>query len=177
MNKNKGFSVIELMVVVAIVGIVTSMAVSSFSHVMQRNRLKATVEAFQSDMQFARTQALKRNRNVSISTKQSSTNPGDWCYGLTAVDTACDCSASPSDCEIKIVSGKEFKTISMYSPDVHNTFDFRRGTIILAKHVTFNGGHYAAQVKINKTGRALICIPKTADMPTDTIGLPSAPGC
>lgn len=162
MNNNKGFSLIELMVVIAIVGIITSMAVPAFSKMMERNRLKTAVQSLQDDLQFARVQAIKKSQDVIINRTQTSSAAGDWCYGLSA--SACVCTVTDTTdanyCEIKRVSGTGFSTVSMFSASGNSTFDFRRGTIG-ANGVTFNTTNYAARVVFSDTGRARICAPTT----------------
>lgn len=173
MNKNKGFTLIEVMVVLAIVGVVGSFAVPSFNDMVQRNKLKAAVQAFQDDVQFARTQAIKRSVNILINRVQTSAAAGNWCYGLTAKSAGCTCTTA-NDCEIKTVSGTGFNTVSMYSATGNSTFDFRRGTIG-QNGVTFNTTKYAARVVFSTIGRVRICTPPVGtgatDRPTGTIGL------
>lgn len=179
MNKNKGFSAIELMVVVAIIGIVTSVAVPAFMNMLQRNRLKTVMQSFQDDLQFARTEAVKQSRNILINRTRTSTAVGNWCYGLST-KTACNCTVTTTTdanyCEIKIVSGASFSTVSMFSATGNSTFNFRRGTIG-ANGVTFNTTKYAARVVFSDVGRVRICTPATADLPTGTAGLPATPDC
>lgn len=177
MNKNKGFSLIELMVVIAIIGIIASMAVPALMNMLQRNRLKTAVQSLQDDLQYARTLAIKQSQNIVINRTRTSTAAGDWCYGISTA--ACDCTVTDTTannyCNIKIVSGDAFNTVSMFSTSLSNTFDFRRGTIG-ANGVTFNTANYAARVVFSTVGRVRICVP-TTDMPTGTIGLPAIPDC
>lgn len=182
MNKNKGFSMIELLVVVAIVGIIASMAVPAFNNVLQRNRLKTVVQSLQDDLQHARTLAIKQSQNVIVSYTRTSTAAGDWCYGLTTKAAGCTCTTA-NDCEIKTISGTGFNTVSMFSATGNNTFNFRRGTIG-ADGVTFYTSGYAARVVFSDVGRVRICTPPTisdtvaaANRPTGTIGLPTVPNC
>ncbi len=93
MSDQKGFSLIELLVVIGIVGIITSIAIPAFDTMIQRNRLKAALQSVQDDLQLARTQAIKQSRNVvfSIKRKTGTTVSGDtWCYGVT-VNASCNC--------------------------------------------------------------------------------------
>lgn len=167
MNTNKGFSLIELMVVIAIVGIITSMAVPAFSNLLERNRLKSVVQAFQDDLQFARIQAIKTSISVIVS--RTSGNAGSWCYGLVTKNpsskTSCDCTVTTTTasnyCDIKRVLGTGFGSVDMVAETGNNsTFDYRRGTIG-ADGVTFNTTNYAARVVFSDTGRARICAPTT----------------
>ena len=72
-RRTHGFSLIELMVVIAIAAIVSSLAAPSFSRMLNANRIQTAASALQGDMSYARTEAVKRGSWVSIcpSTNQS----------------------------------------------------------------------------------------------------------
>lgn len=164
----RGVTLVETMVVVAIIGIVAGIAFPSYQDTIERNRLRQAAESLKSDLQFARTEAIKRSQNVVIS--RSPGNAGTWCYGLN-VGSSCTCSTVGS-CSIKTVSGSNFSSaVTMASASSNNsTFDFRRGTIG-NYGVTFSTAHYAARVVFSDVGRVRICTP------TGSTGLPEYPGC
>jgi len=175
-QKNAGFTLIETMIVVAIVGIVAAIAVPSYKDMLETNSLEQAVESFQSDMQFARTEAIKRSMSVVVS--RTTGNSGAWCYGLALNKASCDCaetdSADADYCDIKIVSGTNFNTTNMDSASGSSTFSFRRGTIG-ANGVTFSTDGYAARVVFSITGRVRICSPDP--LPTGKTGLSDKPDC
>ena len=65
-NKKQGvgFTLIELMITVAIAGILASLAVPSFSKMIERNRLKEAAEGLKSDLQWMRTESIKQSCNL-----------------------------------------------------------------------------------------------------------------
>lgn len=69
----KGFTLIELLFVLAVVGILASVAIPSFSQQMSENRLVSNANQLQSVFKFARSEAAKRNKTVTL-TK----NVNDW---------------------------------------------------------------------------------------------------
>ncbi|MGZ4980014.1 MAG: GspH/FimT family pseudopilin [Methylobacter sp.] len=180
MNKHKsaGFTLLELMIVVAIMGILAAIAIPSYQDMIERNRLKEVVEGFKSDMQFARTEAIKRSQDIVVS--RTPGNAGGWCYGLN-VGANCTCTAAGS-CAIKTISGNNFSpavNMDVPSDGVNNgTFSFRQGTIG-SNGVTFSTSKYAARVVFSAIGRARICNPATAahPMPTGKVGLPGQQNC
>ena len=66
MNKEKGFTLIELMVTVTVLAIVLSIAIPSFSTVLLNNRVSTTAHAVQSSIQVARSEAVKRKKTVTL---------------------------------------------------------------------------------------------------------------
>jgi len=175
-KQSLGFTLLELMIVVAIVGIVASIAVPSFQATLDRNLLKQVTESFKSDLQFARNTAIKLSQNIRIN--RTTGNDGAWCYGLTTNDLSCDCTEATTTetdyCEIKRVLGNEFNPTNMVSATGNSTFNFRRGTIG-ANGVTFSSNIYASRVVFSSGGRIRICSPTT--MPTGKQSLPNVEDC
>jgi len=62
----RGFSLIELMVVVAIAAIMAGIAVPSFKGFVSGQRVKTAASDFVMAAIFARSEAIKRNANVTI---------------------------------------------------------------------------------------------------------------
>lgn len=65
-RQQTGFTLIELMVVVALVAILVAIATPSFVSLIQSNRVSAEVNSFAGDLQFARSEAIKQGIPVSV---------------------------------------------------------------------------------------------------------------
>jgi type IV fimbrial biogenesis protein FimT len=74
---HRGFSMIELLVVLAIMGILAVLAMPSFARLAATNLVTAQVNDFIADSRFARTEALRRGTSVTMcrSGNPDSANP------------------------------------------------------------------------------------------------------
>lgn len=66
MKKPHGFTLIELMVVIAIVAILTTLAAPSFKQLIQSNTISSNVNTFLADMRYARSEAIRRGGGVIL---------------------------------------------------------------------------------------------------------------
>lgn len=112
----RGFSVIELLVVVAIAAIVMAIAVPSFSSMLQKNRLSSAASALQVSLTLARSEAIKRGIDSKVTVAANST-AGAWINGWTvfldktadanggvAPSASTDCSLSTATtCPLEVV--------------------------------------------------------------------------
>ncbi len=85
-SKQTGFTVIEVLVVVSILGILAALALPSFQPLIERWRVKTTVEELQSSLYFARARAITNGGNIvlvknDVSGSCVSTGNDDWTCG------------------------------------------------------------------------------------------------
>ena len=66
MHKNSGFTITELMVTIAVVAILASLAIPNFIAWLPNYRLRSGAEEIQSTLQFARITAIKRNATATV---------------------------------------------------------------------------------------------------------------
>lgn len=64
MNKQRGFTLVELMVVIGIIALLTALAAPSFKNLIQSNAMSSAVNTFMADMRFARSEAMRRGGGV-----------------------------------------------------------------------------------------------------------------
>jgi type IV fimbrial biogenesis protein FimT len=85
MRHSRGMTLIELLTVIAIAAILTMIAVPSFTKVIATQRLKSAASNLQVALLTARSEAIKRNGNVSVTSMASS---ADWSSGWKVADTS-----------------------------------------------------------------------------------------
>ena len=77
-----GFTLVELLVVVAIAAILVAVSAPSFTEMMRRNRLSAASSAMQVSLSLARSEAVKRGSDAKV-TVAANTTAGVWTNGWT----------------------------------------------------------------------------------------------
>ena len=82
----RAFTLIELMVVIAVIGIVLVLAGPPMIDMLGMQRMKAVNSQLVSDFQFARSEAVSRNQFVGVSFRNVSTEPMS-CYVIFASST------------------------------------------------------------------------------------------
>ena len=82
MKKLKGFTLTELLIVVAIISILATITAPSFSDFIDNTRLTSTMTQLTSDLNRARSEAIKRNSWVLVCARSSNTACGtNWGNG------------------------------------------------------------------------------------------------
>jgi len=84
-----GFSLAELVVVIAIIGITLAVAVPGIRDFMAGQRVKSAALDFSSAAMFARSEAMKRGAQIFIKAPSSNDFTGGWC--VLFADSTADC--------------------------------------------------------------------------------------
>ena len=155
-RSNTGFTLVELMVAMAVVSTTLGIAVPSFQNMTDRYRLKGATEAILYSLHTARAHASKSNSAVTAAFQTGS----NWSSRLSD-SSACAISAGScvGDDWVNRTLGNEFKgtEISATTFTANNTtFDPKRGTANSGTiTLTLNG--YAVQVQLNILGNPKYC--------------------
>jgi type IV fimbrial biogenesis protein FimT len=181
MSRQRGFTLIELMVVIAVVGVLVTLAAPSFYDLILVQRLKSVTSQVVTDLQYARSEATARNRPVQV---RFSSNASTSCYVIfTGPVGQCTCTVSPVCAPTS--AGREIRTaqfpsdlkvavkVGYQTPDEFG-FDPSTGAIQIA-YKDLDGGPAdpfliatsidatrKLQVAVKVSGRPGVCAPSGA---------------
>ncbi len=165
-----GFTIIELMVVIAVVAIITSFALPSYRTLIEKRQVTSGAEQL-----GAFLSAVQRNDNITVS--YNYTDEADWCVGITTGTSACDCTDNIPACTIDGQT-RIFNTNNIKHPEALAAisdgedsgmfvFDPVRGLVFSNSNLTtYNSGEfgflsdngtYALNVQVSATGRVKYC--------------------
>ncbi len=80
-HKNMGFTLVELMITIAIVGIIVGFGIPGFQEMIRKNRASSTANELISTLNLARSEAIKRGQIVTV------------CKSANVTDATPSCSA------------------------------------------------------------------------------------
>ncbi|MFT0211335.1 GspH/FimT family pseudopilin [Pseudomonas sp. F1_0610] len=66
MKTKKGFTLVELLVVVILLGVLVAIAVPSFLHSIRANSVKAKADELVALLRYARTESLTKKKNITV---------------------------------------------------------------------------------------------------------------
>ena len=92
MKNQYGFTIIELMIAVALMAIIAAIATPSFSFMMMNNRMASEINQFVGSLHFTRSEAIKRGQVVKVCTRNVAGDACDtaknWTDGWIVMDSS-----------------------------------------------------------------------------------------
>lgn len=154
MRNYKGFTLIELIVVLALVGIIAGLAVPSFAQLIANNRIASTSNSVIGVLNFARAEAIKRGRVVQVTAVSSAGTSNEWGGGWRLwVDQGSN--GYDAGEEIRVLDDIN-STVTIDGPDGMATFGFRPNGFVNPQPTT--GAEYTFRLcddRAGETGRVL----------------------
>lgn len=166
--RERGLTVVELMVAVAVVAILVALAAPSFTSFTAKRRIEGFMNEFVTDLQYARSEAVQRNANVRLTL-------GTGCYVIhLASATSASCTQSsksiiPAAAELKTVQLPSNSTLQLAGGDglVYIEFDFVRGSAAFNGTDALTGkvaatstlGSWQLTAAVQPVGRVRLCSP------------------
>lgn len=150
----RGFTFIELAIVLALVGLLSAMVAPTLGAMLARHRLLQAAHTLQADLAYARQEGLRRGLDAHLQFQ-----PGQpWCYALSL--------GQPADCrlntkaphELKRVQGEQFSQVMLLQANpmlLDGRSGLRRGALSQAMLATPTGPKLVVQ--LGAMGRASLC--------------------
>ncbi|WP_341303802.1 GspH/FimT family pseudopilin [Pseudomonas sp. TMP25] len=91
MDSSKGFTLIEMMVAIAIIAILASVGIPAFQNMTLNNRITTTTNGLLGVLQLARSEAVTKRRDITVcpSTDQATCTAGTaWREGVVVLEGA-----------------------------------------------------------------------------------------
>jgi type IV fimbrial biogenesis protein FimT len=167
-----GFTLIELMVTLAVMAILAVVAAPNMQAFLDKNRVVGAAEAIYAQMQAARSEAVKQSADMVVVFSSGTA----WCAGFSrATGTPCDCTAAVDAGDacavladgvnpvLKVVSSTAFSGVTLAGgAPAQVTFNGVRGTVPTTETGVIqveSGLGRQMQVQVNAIGRVRLCSP------------------
>ncbi len=143
---SSGFTLLEMLITVAILAVVLAMATPHVRAFLEIQRLKNGVETIAGDLQYARTESIKRNLPIAVTFATNGTST--WSYTSTP---ALWTSKSSAD-----FSGVQMTSVTFAGQSV--TFNPVRGTANVGQiHLSTSDGTTQLAIQIGILGQVATC--------------------
>jgi len=187
MLKTKGFTVIELVVAIAIIGILLSLAVPSFTEMLMNAKIRNLAGSMANGLNMAKVEAVRRNMHVRF---QLTTTADDTCalspngasWVVSLANPTGLCGTAPSDTEnpqiiqargnenvnrLVVTATEEtviFNSLGRWVPNsvTNNVIDVREASGVCAT-VENKRGFRCLQVVVSPSGMVRVCDPALAN--------------
>ena len=172
----RGVTLIELLITIVVLSVLLAVAVPAMNLFVEKNRLRDSAEAIYTELQYARTEAIKRKSTNGIRVNFTTDGATNWCFGIRE-ETDCDCTqtnlAAADACMLNIAgtdtfkrrSSSEFPSISLTS----TTFSANNTMFSPVRGIAQGGTVYLQSnsgmelhVILSLLGRVRVCSPAGA---------------
>ncbi len=179
MKAIRAFTLVEIMVAIAIVTILAAIAVPAMQDYFERAHLSSAANDLYHDLQYANSEAIKRDSDVYV----TFTGGASWCYAYSDMSN-CDCteinSAQSDYCSAGgihyVKNYSEYGGVSLAETFTGNEIKFEKlrgdisaGITSSPQSITLSTSHYSVAVNVNTAGLVTVC--------TNNSGIGGFPAC
>ncbi len=148
----RGFTLVEAVFTLAVLGILLAAAVPSYANYLARQRLRHVAELLEMDLRRARTLSVNENHNLYVSFQSGP----QWCWGSSR-QSPCDCATGQPRCELGGISYREHKGLLLQSGQ-SVTFQAGMGRALDWTRIGLSNDHnQQLHIDLNPLGRPQIC--------------------
>ena len=149
MKQHSGFTLIELMIVLALVAILATVGVPSFTNFIANNRLTVQTNELVSALNLARSESIKRNTRVTVCRSVSGIAcDGTWNNGWIAfVDNGIAESVDDTDEILRVWSSGGSSATLTANPSTANSVQFQGIGLTNTVEFTLTDAHCSGDQK------------------------------
>ena len=173
-----GFTAIELMVAIAVLGVLAAVAFPSMRDYIDRQRLVGQVRAIANMAQLARSEAIKRSAASAgggLSNIAMTINPGtSWSVGLAAGSAACTGTSCiiQGSADTQIITGTDCPSCTLTAPTAQTVIVFDLRGLVTGgtdRAITMSSPMgKQLSLSVSRLGRISLCTPSAS-----IVGFPS----
>lgn len=157
----QGFTLVEGLTVMAILSVVTSLAISNWGQMMANKHIRTSMESLYNTLKLARSESIKRHATITVSFRNyKDTSSPSWCYALS----------DGGNCDCRIFNACTIDGVSVIQTDVNTpstlatnnltgstdakfvSFEHIRGTTSNSGSIQFTSGAATGLVNISAMG-------------------------
>jgi type IV fimbrial biogenesis protein FimT len=147
---HRGLTLLELAITLAVLAVLSSLALPNLGARLQRQRLQFTAETLAADIADARLEAAQRGLTLHVQASAGHT----WCWAI-ATTPGCSCGV-PQACQLRRVTVADHPgTRMVQGPDVSLSADGAASAVGAA--LFESAGGQRVQVAVSPLGRAHLC--------------------
>lgn len=152
LNKNRGFSLTELMIVIAMIGIIGTIATFGWQRYVNNSNLRTAARDIVSDFQYYKAKSISENREYSISFTTGSASG----YIVSALATATHEAVNRTKYLSEYGNGIQITNVVFAASDPNSITFQPRGTISGGNITLSNALSSTAAITTNITGKSFV---------------------
>ena len=153
LNRGKGFTVVELLIVIVIIGIMTSIAVQNLLSYRPKSRLNGAARTVVADLMAARMAAVKRKCKVIVNFETTGASAGRE-YWIVIDENRNNAYDSGETKIVKSLVG-EYPDVKNIKADTKNIFN-SRGASSRMRNIILQNGSGQRTIRVSIAGRIKI---------------------
>ncbi|MFP2768801.1 GspH/FimT family pseudopilin [Oceanisphaera sp. KMM 10153] len=136
-KRQAGLTLIELLIGMVVMALLLAIAVPSFQTLRQQYTVRSAGMAMYADLQLARSEAIKRNKDITVCFSGSGTS--SWSYQIQDLVNSSDCTAGANE-TIETSNSQDYPAITLTASYNHLIFKPRRNTLTSGNVTLSSGG-------------------------------------